>query len=208
MTIYRADAPKGWADLVAHQASVMRRSFSPKLNADDSGGGGTITEIHDPFPVYYLPPEHLSVLASPSDAQQVGWRYLMTDGDALSSVDVKNDEGCPRVAVISRGGSAAALSAAQEAAKRQTGSQAYEVRILEFGRAGPGALWLHSDNVPDRFFALDSQQPKELTKNEVLFVAARKADLLSRAYSGLSEEGGASAAHALHKTEIDDDLGG
>ena len=207
MSIRSAAVPESIKDLAAREAGAMRRAFrtSDKL-AVDRAGGPAMT-LGDVFPVYYLPHEQLSADASAADAQQVGWRCLMTEGSEPGTVDVRGDKGAEHVAAVTLGRGAVILTAARAAAERAVAiSGPYEARILEFGRAGPGALWLHSGQGDDHFFALDDFTPRELTEREVIGAAAHTADLLRRAYPPRRGDGGA-AFTTVNEDEADD-LGG
>lgn len=184
MPITAGEAPQAVDQLVDRElASLRAATASPGASLAESGGAAPVK--HQPLPVYHISLAKLGPNSVAADATRIGWRYFVggEGSDSLRTVDVRDAEGRAQVTAITRGGAVATLSAASAAAERATtgaAGQHYEARILEFGRAGPGALWLHAaTGSPDRFFSLDAE-PRERTEGDVIGEAARSAAIRRR----------------------------
>ena len=190
MPIFLAKAPPSAAAMAGRALSDLGHERA--LAAVDSGGGPA-TKLHDPLGVFHIPMARLAQTTTAQDARQIGWRYFVENGDELRTVDVHGQGKDRHVTAVTTGGSVESLSAATTlAADRSTNDTLdYEARVLEFGRAGPGALWLHTHDGPDRFFSLDAE-PREVSEKDVIANALKIA--VSRRGDG---GGGVEFAHDL-----------
>ena len=165
-------------------------------------GGGPQPCLHDPIAVYFIALPVLNEGTSARDARQIGWRYVVSQGDDLRTVDVDGSGAESRVVAITRGGAVTNLVNASTLAERSAqGPKRYEVRILELGRAGPGAVWLRADEGADRFFSLEVE-PREITERDLLDGASRKAATRRSLYQRPE------AASNLAPDRRDDEMGG
>jgi hypothetical protein len=186
---------------VAHLALASLAVAQGAGSALAEAGGGPPPSLHDPIPVYHIALAALNDSVSTRDARRIGWRYLVSQGDDLRTVDV--DDGAePRVIAITRGDSVTNLvNASLLAEQSDDDAQRYQVRILELGRAGPASLWLHADAGTDRFFSLESN-PRAINERELLSGASRKAAARTSLYRRQR------AASALVADRHDDEMGG
>lgn len=155
------------------QAGHVARTVAAPL--DLGGQPPAPSKASPPLPVYAI--SSASLIQSPdqalSTAEQSGWRVLTTGDGESQVVDV--EKGSNRALTVRRGASADILARAgliaEQAADPATN---YEPRILDFGRLGLSALWLHSDVHADLFFTLEPQ-PKQTSDVELIAEAERRA---------------------------------
>lgn len=169
---------------------------------DETGGGHAADGSAPPvspgeaqaLPLFSVP---LAVLAKRGPealgkAKRRGWRLLVDEGGTVKLVDHINKTG---VASMSSGSALDHLLAAGEKAAREIEADeaTYQPRVLEFGRLGRSALWLHAPDpeVKDRFFTV-SAEPEEVSGADFLAEAAEQAQarLAAAGESDDSEIGG------------------
>jgi hypothetical protein len=175
MAILSSPAPAGLAERAAVEASS---AAAGALEAEAVFGGelGATPSAAEPMPIYSIP---LDVLASGSPslemAEQHGWRVLTRDNSGWRVVDYAGREPARPASAI-RGSRPAELllQAGIRAAERDDGDATYEPRILEIGRLGFSALWLHSEEAPDRLYTLEDD-PRERTTEDLLAELAPRA---------------------------------
>lgn len=184
MPIKPADVPDAVAINALTESQSVRRAQVPAgmrdFAVDIGGKPAQKAEASQPLPVYSIP---IDVLAERglaerggkalSAAQQHGWRVLTSDSRGVQLVDVAKDS---ELAVSVRRGSSVAIlaKAGAMAEERASADISYEPRILDFGRLGMSALWLHSDQGLDRFFTLELE-PKERSEAQLLNEAGARA---------------------------------
>ena len=175
MPITTATAPQDSTDIASRGFGALRRAqgLAP---ADTEAGGGTAATLHKPLAVYYLGADTLASDASTTQARQVGWRYLVHQGNSVGTVEVLGNQ----VSSITQGEVPAHLAQALLVAEGTVGkSKRYEARVLLFGRAGDSLLWLHANRGRDRFFSL-SAEPKEVEEQVAMKGASEKAQMRQR----------------------------
>jgi hypothetical protein len=176
MPITTATAPPNSADIARRSFGALRRAqgLAPK---DTEAGGGSAGTLHAPLAVYYLDADTLANNPSPTQARQVGWRYLVNQGDSVEAVELLGDQ----VSSITQGEVPAHLAQAMAVAEHTVNVwNDYEARILLFGRAGDSLLWLHaSADGQDRFFSL-SADPGEVDEDDAMRRASAKARMRQR----------------------------
>lgn len=175
MSITTASAPQDATDIAGRSFGALRRAQGLAPGEAEAGGGLAAT-LHKPLAVYYLGADTLASDASTTQARQVGWRYLVRQGDSVGTVEVLGDQ----VSSITQGEAPAHLAQALSIAEGTVGkSMLYEARVLLFGRAGANLLWLHSQRGRDRFFTL-SAQPKEVDERLAMDGASARAKMRQR----------------------------
>ena len=175
MPIVTATAPQDSTDIASRGFGALRRAqgLAP---ADTESGGGMVATLHKPLAVYYLGGDTLSSDASTAQARQVGWRYLVRQGNSVGTVEVLGNQ----VSSITQGAVPAHLAQALLVAEGTVGkSRRYEARVLLFGRAGDALLWLHANRGRDRFFSL-SAEPQEVEEQVAMKGASEKAQMRQR----------------------------
>lgn len=170
--------------------SARSKSFEKKAGLELGGQGADLLQASPALPVYSIPQ---AALAEGGDvlkyAQHSGWRVLTTGGDESQLVEIEKDT--HRALSVRRGSSAVILKRAGMMAERMASRDvAYEPRILDFGRLGMSALWLHSDQSPDLFFTLEPD-PQAQLEATLLNEAIRRA----HSRRDTSDNGGAGPAN-------------
>lgn len=163
MAIYKAEPPE-----IANAAATNRLLSLDKAHGrlgDAEAGGGLHADPTNCLPVYHADAAVLSETASSlSNAQRVGWQYLVGSVGTMKSVEVIGD----KAVAVGSGKTAEHISRALEIAEQRLPEQEYQARMLTFGRAENPVLWLHPDDGDDeRFFTIDSE-PQEVAPAEVL----------------------------------------
>jgi len=174
MTIVAKAAPGNVAEAALRETAASAGAAARSLNYAETGGGPPATTSSAPLPVFSIPIGSLA--AEQGDllgaAVQTGWRVLTTHGSARQLVDL-DMEGSPRM--VRRGNAAAMVIRAGSLAEASvTGTTPFEPRVLDFGRLGMSALWLHDSSGDDRFFTLEDE-PREIDAAELLGRAAGRA---------------------------------
>lgn len=147
----------------------------PSEETTEAGGGAVLPSAAAPLPVYTIPMEALAEKrpSSLDDAVQHGWRVLTRSGTGAQLVDLSAVTGKPLA--VRRGRSVDILTkAATLAALSSPDDIDYEPRLIDFGRLGLSALWLHSDTNPDFLFRLDGE-PRKTSEVDFLDDATRRA---------------------------------
>ncbi len=174
MTIIARDAPSYVAKAALKETAASAGAAAHSLNYAEAGGGPPTTTSSPPLPVFSIP---IGSLAADQGnlldaAVQKGWRVLTTHGSAQQLVDL-DMEGSPRM--VRRGNAAAMMIRAGSIAETSVvGTTPFEPRVLDFGRLGMSALWLHDAAGGDRFFTLEDD-PREIDAAELLGKAAGRA---------------------------------
>jgi hypothetical protein len=156
--------------------------------------GGEPARISEPIPIYAIgeprtdsTPENLL-----SRARQVGWRYLVFQGNDLSVADIKPGRSDRPELIRSRELVDQIVDSgklAQETVPREAG---YQIRLLDLSILGESVLWLVSKgaNSPDRFFGL-SPSAHELEPAQFLRRMSGMEQKKAAAFSAtLGESGG------------------
>ena len=155
--------------------SARHRSLASQAELELGGQGPALFQASPPLPVYSIP--QAALIDGVGDvlkyAQHSGWRVLTTGSDGPQLVEIEKET--HRALAVRRGSSAGILQRAGMMAERVASIDvAYEPRILDFGRLGLSALWLHSDQSQDLFFTLESD-PQEQSETTILNEAMRRA---------------------------------
>ncbi|MCX5542096.1 hypothetical protein M3A49_21720 [Paraburkholderia sp. CNPSo 3076] len=153
MTLTVPTEPVGGRDIV--QSELARRSHRSNTIAALRGTPSTTA----PLPFYTLT-RHDFTLADPlSAAKQVGWRYLIVDGEAPGVVMVSTRKGHFEFAGIASGPLPQRLYEAVTLANRALGTDpiTYEVRLLDLPSMRAFAVWLNGAS--SQFISLMEGQP-------------------------------------------------
>lgn len=137
MSVRLPKPPKQGAALVADRLQALRGDDAAPLGVERPAA-------YRPAPLYTIDFDALVAGAGLDAAQRVGWRFVVQDAAGLATADLMEPaSGEPYVFAIDRSGAAERLlEVMREAEARATGS-AFEGRLLEFGRLGLAAFWLH-----------------------------------------------------------------
>ena len=175
MPIRTSNAPHDITTKVADDLGALARTRGEASLFEDTGGG--LTSPVASLPVYGIARTALehggdAALAA---AEQIGWRYLIQDGEGTGLVDhfgtvAGGSSRVMRGPSVERYGKAGLVAEAE--APKDT---AFEPRVLDFGVLGQTELWLHSPDAEDRFYSLGAAEPARRD------AAAVMAEALSRA---------------------------
>lgn len=166
MAIYKSTPPEA-ANVVATDRLASLERARGRVHDVEAGGG--IADPKNCLPVYHI---DAGMLADPmhslSNANPVGWQYLIESGGVMQIVEVIGEQ----VVSVDSGRSGHNINHALAIAEQNLPQQEYQARMLTFGRAENPVLWLHPDKGDDeRFFTLGST-PHEVAPTDVLDRAA------------------------------------
>jgi hypothetical protein len=206
MPIKPVDAPAAVMANAMEESRLVSSGFrspfaSMKSEAEIGGQAPNTQNPSRPLPVYSISPETLIKYGSKSlpYAAQHGWRVITMNNDGDQLVDISSTSYKP--ISVRRGSSAAILAQASILAeKRLAADVSYEPRVLDFGRLGMSALWLHRKDGDDRFFTLETE-PKEQSEQELLGEAQSRA----RQRIDAADQGGSAKDE---KSDLPGDVGG
>jgi hypothetical protein len=140
MTLIIEPAPEGGPALVAKAVEDLR---PPRRFGVDLLRRRPTPETTGPLPVYSLRLADLDLEVPTRAARQVGWRYIVREGDASSTVDLTAKAGTLRFHALRRGHRADYLAeACAVAATLDDGQDSYQLRILTLPPLRLDALWL------------------------------------------------------------------
>lgn len=184
MTIASRDAPEALHTIVADELQAISRARGRgNLNGtpDDTGGGGAVP-TGAALPLYGMP---LAALgkdslkngpeAAMTSAQQLGWRFLVSDARGSKLVDLIDEAGGDPVAVTIKGPLVERFANAGARAESDQPDGHYDARVLDFGRLGMSELWLHCPDRADIFYSLSDPEPVRRDAAAVLEKAAARA---------------------------------
>jgi hypothetical protein len=201
MSLGVAPAPRLETPRREARASFTRSGDAPFGASEFDLGGAApqaYVEASHPLPVYSIPLKRLAELGVEglSEARQQGWRVFVGDGADSRTVDVGAED---MTAKSVRTGSYGAMVAQASALAESLAAEDidYEARILDFGRLGMSALWLHAPQA-DKFFTVEPI-PQERSTAEYLELAAQRARDRISAYE---------VSGAMDATGLKHDLGG
>ncbi|MEM5316532.1 hypothetical protein [Paraburkholderia sp. JHI869] len=153
MTLTVPTEPVGGRDIV--QSELARRSHRANTIAALRGTPSTTA----PLPFYTLTRHDFTLQDPLSAAKQVGWRYLIVDGDAPGVVMISTRKGHFDFAGIASGPLPQRLFDAVTLANQGLGADpiAYEMRLLDIPSMRDSAVWLKGSS--SQFISLMDGQP-------------------------------------------------
>jgi hypothetical protein len=168
MTIATTTGPRVGPRVIASgiadaRAADFRAAARPSARARAGARAQAAPHVARPFKRFVLHVPQIKGATFLRKARQVGWRYILIEGNSISVADVsqKSPRARPTLGAVIDGSLGRELVRAAEVAMKRFGAvkERFEARMLEVPALYVSALWLHSTRGRDVFIRLFERGP-------------------------------------------------